>query len=71
MSFEQDDFLQKCIDCGERFFTQGEKDFYESKNLRLSKKSAQAGFFWYTKPRGERYADKRKDRKRFSGNSKH
>ncbi|MPM27596.1 hypothetical protein SDC9_74109 [bioreactor metagenome] len=29
------DYLLKCLECGEPFFTPGEKEFYESKNLTI------------------------------------
>lgn len=33
-----DKYLYKCIDCGKDFFTEGEKKFYESKQLKIPTK---------------------------------
>lgn len=34
---EENIYLLKCIECGEGFFTEGEKDFYNSKGLKMPK----------------------------------
>ena len=31
-------YLLKCIECGEVFFTEGERDFYNSKGLKMPKR---------------------------------
>lgn len=35
---QSDTFLLQCAECGNKFFTQGEKDFYEEKNLMTPKR---------------------------------
>lgn len=35
---EENIYLLKCIECGEGFFTEGERDFYNSKGLKMPKR---------------------------------